>query len=993
MGQERAPFVVCDFEGGLGGWVTNDAVKYSGKTKDTPLISIALSEEARSGRQALQVTFHPGQGWANAFVPLSQEGERWAALGIDELSLWLRGDGSDKQVKIDLQAWSDDLKPTFFGLPVSLKETAWHELVIPLSDFQAVNPDHPLRLEALISLQVDGSGELGPATVWLDDITVRSAHGEGARFATGPLDDKIAALPSVTGLRRVGTWGVPPLNETALAQCRALGLGFASQGDARLRQQQLFLEGIATNHTPGRPQPAELLSGLGFTDEDFDQDAEGRRTGEGIESAVFSPEVVDRFSAWVGERIAARQGAPWVGSFMLSSPISMYGEVHYSASTGGQYAVFSRPAKQNFRTWLRRQYNDDLAALSRAWGEPIADWDDVIPPQGPQAGPDGIDTRTAWSDFMHWYTGWLEEVTRRELIAARRETDKPLAVMMGGPKVGPSQGIALGNIGPIVKLLGQVRPAFLSDTDSQTLFSCRYTRAACSQYGVDQSLENVGPPYLQVFHQYDTLLNVLACGGDAAHLAHWGELYDTSTWFGRTWARLAPLLGRYRTHYRKSDAALFHSYMTSWYRPDRSNTDALRLYDSTNTLWHPDRGYPSWGRVLGSPDVVDDVMIEDGALDGRKLLVIPNSSVTVTSRKAVEAIRRFVEAGGTLIGFGPGCLAYTVEPDRSLEKGDTILFAPTSGANSMVSPFFQQKLGKGRVVLFPTPADPVHERPFCEEAMRLLAAEAEKAGVRTWCQGDPEHRMNLMYAGRDENSGKHLFVADFTRYVRNDLPDAIFWTDCTFTPTFAPSLTGDAELVGLTDSFASCEGGEAEFDPAAHTLVVRFRLPGKLSLTFGQGRSGLSLANNPLLLWEGDDLVLRPVGTYGDPQTQEPIRIGADGSLDPATASVITLVHGGLHRPKFGGGPTFRLTLDRPGAFIVHVNSVAKLGAGLIVTLDGREVVHRDLPDKDGENGAHAKEYDEDIVVELSPGEHEIRIDNPGGDWFSLDRYTFRGLK
>jgi hypothetical protein len=1004
--QGEMGLVVSDFENGLGGWVTNDAVKYSGKTEDTPLVSVVATDVAHSGRGGLEIRFHPGEGWANAYVNVAQAGERWAAEGVDELSLWLKGDGSEKQVKIDLQAWTDDLKPTFFGVPVSLKETEWHELVLPLAELQASNPDHPLRLEALISLQVDGSGEIGPATLWVDDITARNARGEGARFASGPLDNRIAALPAVTAMPRLGTWGFPPLNETALTQCRLIGLGFGSQGEGRLRQQQLFLEGVASNQAPGRPQPGEALAGLGLTDEDFDQDAQGRRTGEGVESAVFLPEVVDRYCRWISERVAARRDARWVSSFMLSSPISMYGEVHYSASSGGQYATFSRPAKANFRTWLKREYGDDLGALSQAWGRQFGAWDEVPPPEGPHAGPEGIDTRTEWSDFMHWYNGWLEEVTRRELVAARRQTAKPLAVMMGGPKVGPSQGIALGNVGPIVKLLGQVRPSFLNDTDAQTLFSCRYTRAACSQYGVDLMLENVGPPYLQVFHQYNMALNVLACGGDMAHLAHWGELYDASTWFGRTWAGLAPLLHTYRTGHVESDAALFHSYMTSWYRGDRSNADALRLYDSTNTLWYPDRGYPSWGRALGSPDVVDDVMIEDGALNGRKLLVIPNSSATVTSRKAVGALREWVEAGGTVVGFGPGCLAYTVEEDRSLK--------PTPGMAGLVpaervedlarrapthsSPLFvEQQVGRGRALLYLTPADPAHdvtyERPFTEEAMQLLAMEAHRAGVRTWCLGDADYRVNLMYAGRERNSGKHLFVADFTRYVRNDLPDAIFQTDCTLTPTFDPSLEGEAELVGITDSFTSCQGGQAQFDAAARTLVVRFRLPGEMSLTFGQGQSGLALAKHPLLLWQGDDLVLRPVGTYGDRQTQEPIRVAGDGSLDPEAAKVITLVHGDLHRPKFGGGPTFRLTLPQPGTLVAHVNSVAALGAALAVTVDGREVLRQDLPDKDGGNNQYAREYDQAFVVELTAGEHEVKIDNTGGDWFSVDRYVFRGLR
>jgi len=1004
IGQMRTSLLVSDFETGLGGWVTNDAIKHSGQTKDTPLVSATLSDEAHSGAHSLQVTFHPGQGWAGAYVPVAEAGERWAAAGVDELSLWVKGDGSDKQLKIDLQAWTDDLKPTFFGVPVSLKETAWHEMVIPLADLQATNPDHPIRLEALIALQVDGSGELGPATLWVDDITARNAHGQGARFASGPLDSRIAALPPVKGIPRLGTWGFPPRSDAALAQCKQIGLGFGSQGGGRLQQQQMFLEGVASNHCPGRPQPAELLSGLGLTDADFDQDAEGRRTGEGVESAVFHPEVVDRYCRWVAERVAARKDAPWVSSFMLSSPISMYGEVHYSASTAGQYAVFSRPAKDNLRNWLKRQYAGDLAALSRAWGQTPASWEDVMPPTGPQAGPEGIDTRTAWSDFMHWYTWWLEEVTRRELVAARRETNKPLAVMMGGPKVGPSQGIALGNIGPIVRLLGEFRPSFLNDTDSQTLFSCRYTRAACSQYGVDLMLENVGPPYLQVFHQYDMALNAIACGADIAHLAHWGELYDRTTWFGKTWEGLAPLLHRYRTSYVKSDAAIFHSYMTSWYRPDRSNMDALRLYDSTNTLWYPDRGYASWGRALGSPDVVDDAMVEDGALEGRKLLVIPNSSVTVTSRKAVEAIRKWVEGGGTLIGFGPGCLAYTVEADRSVR--------PTPGMAGLVpadrvaelaqraptfsSPMFvEQKVGRGRAVLYFTPADPgndvTYEQPWTEEAAQLLAVAAHEAGVRIWCQGDADNRINLMYAGRDANSGKHIFVADFTRYVRNDLPDAIFWTDCTFTPTFDPSLKGDAELVGITDALTSCTDCAADFNPSAHTVIVRFRIGAKLSLTFGKSPSGLAVARNPLLLWEGEDLVLRPVGTYGDSQTQEPIRIGADGSLDPRAARVITLVHGDLHRPKFGGGPTF--VLSGPAKLTVHVNSVAKLGAVLTITVDEREVLRQDLPDKDGDNNQYAKEYDQEFAVDVPAGEHAVRIDNAGGDWYSVDRYTFRGLK
>jgi len=660
----------------------------------------------------------------------------------------------------------------------------------------------------------------------------RNARGQGAVYAASPVDARVQALPPVQGLPRLGMWGFPPLSPKGLALARQLGLGFGSNSESRLQQGLAFVEGLASNDCPGRPGP-EAFADLDLSAEDFDQDAQGRRTGEGVESAVFSPAVIDRFCGAISDRVRARSRAPYVSSFMLSSPVSMYGEVHYAASTAGQYAVFSRPAKDGFRAWLKGRYGGDLAALATAWGETPASWEAILPPQGPLAGPAGIDTRTAWSDFMHWYNGWLEEVTRRSLEAARAETDKTLAVMMGGPKIGLRQGLALGNIGPIVKLLGRTKPAFFSDTDSQTLFSCRYSRAACSQYGVDLMLEHVGPPYLHRFHQYNMALNVLACGADAAHLAQTGELYEPGHWFGPTWAGLAPLLLRYRSGYQKSDAALFHSYLTSWYRPDRSNGDCVRLYDGTNTLWYPTKGYPSWGRALGSPDVVDDQMVEDGALADRSLLVIPNSSVTVTSRRVVTAITDWVRQGGTIVGFGEGCLAYTLESDRSLSATPGLAgLLPPEVIRAGEAPRVEATVGRGRAVLYRTPAA---DGPFLHEAMPLLEAEAERANVRRWCRADPEHAVNLMYAGRDTLSGKHLFVADFTRSVRNDPPsaEAEFWSDRSFDLTFAPSLTGAAELVGLTDCFESCRGGEAAFDQASHVLTVRFSLPGTLTLKFG----------------------------------------------------------------------------------------------------------------------------------------------------------------
>ena len=65
------PSFVFDFESGIAGWITNDAMKYSGRTQDTPLVSIAPAEDGHPGKGSLDVTFHVGEGWAGAYILLA----------------------------------------------------------------------------------------------------------------------------------------------------------------------------------------------------------------------------------------------------------------------------------------------------------------------------------------------------------------------------------------------------------------------------------------------------------------------------------------------------------------------------------------------------------------------------------------------------------------------------------------------------------------------------------------------------------------------------------------------------------------------------------------------------------------------------------------------------------------------------------------------------------------------------------------------------------
>lgn len=843
---------VSNFEEGFLGWDINVTPPAGAPASKSPLVSLSLANEAHTGQHSLQVTFHPGQGRAAARFKAIPMANLWASAQIDELVFWIKGDGSDKEIQFVLNAfpgnWSE---PTPFTFPLSLKETNWHEVVIPLTRLQASVPDKALCLKGLFTLELARTDGAAQAQVWIDDLVARGAHGEGKQFAVSPLDNVMAGVKPPASRPRLSLWGAPIRWGATPGEARAYGLDFYSSSlDCPLVGQKEYLEGIITYAVPERPATDGLLSGLGLTAQDYDQDAQGKGLNEGIQSSIFHPAVVERYCQYMAAAVRGLTDDPWIESFAFLSPISMYGEAHYSPSIGGKYAVYSRPALKNFQGWMKRQYRDDLASIARAWGEPLKDWNEVVPPDGPKAVSDGIDTRRSWSDFMHWYNAWYEEVHERMLVVARRETPRPLGLLLGGPQVGAWQGISLGNIGPVTKILSRHKPNLFHPTDGETLFSVKYARTACAQYRIQaMTTENVGDPDIQIYHQFNIMFNVLAgavdrfniCGGDRLFLTN-----KKDEPFGQTWRAVGPVLQRYRTTYRKSDAAFFHSYLTSWFRPNRSNMDTLDLYDKTNRFLYDlndmtrkkDKNYPSWGRALGGPDVVDDVMIEDGGLAGRKLLVIPNSSVTVTSRKAVEAIRAWVKAGGTLIGFGPGCLAWTLEPDRTLKSTPSMdgMVSDEASAKTRTGEAgltkTETKLGQGRVIIYATPADPVHQKDFTEKMLPVLAEEARQAGVRSDCHAESNGALtediNLLYCGPDLRSGCHLFVVDL---MQQGMPELKFWSGRTFDLVFDPALKGEAELVGATDNFKSCEGGEAEYDQKTRILTVRFKLPTRLTLT------------------------------------------------------------------------------------------------------------------------------------------------------------------
>jgi len=97
----------------------------------------------------------------------------------------------------------------------------------------------------------------------------------------------------------------------------------------------------------------------------------------------------------------------------------------------------------------------------------------------------------------------------------------------------------------------------------------------------------------------------------------------------------------------------------------------------------------------------------------------------------------------------------------------------------------------------------------------------------------------------------------------------------------------------------------------------------------------------------------------------------------------------GRYHPELRNNPTFVVSFPYGGEAVIHVYSVASSGAVLEVYLDGLLAESVSLPDLDGKDDAAANEYDKEITVPVPPGRHEIRLDNPGNDWFTFDYVKF----
>ena len=105
---------------------------------------------------------------------------------------------------------------------------------------------------------------------------------------------------------------------------------------------------------------------------------------------------------------------------------------------------------------------------------------------------------------------------------------------------------------------------------------------------------------------------------------------------------------------------------------------------------------------------------------------------------------------------------------------------------------------------------------------------------------------------------------------------------------------------------------------------------------------------------------------------------------------LFTPLQGRLHQ-ELRNPPTFLVNAPQGGQLLVHVRAVAIPGARVELREGARSLQAFDLPDRDGKNDASAREWDRTLAFDLPAGQHQLTLDNTGGDWVALDWLCFSG--
>ena len=346
--------------------------------------------------------------------------------------------------------------------------------------------------------------------------------------------------------------------------------------------------------------------------------------------SVFSPKTVEAYDRVFAELKSAL--GPQIDALRIGSPYD-YGETHYPAGDSNRafpdahmhqgWWAGEPEAKQHFRRWVEKEYGDS-DRLNAAWGTQFSGFAFDYPrdPTSPRA----------WLDFVEWYhEAFIERLGVLFDVARRHFPETPICVNLGWPL----EKIVLGqDLTGLVKMLAAKGITVRTPTGPMVthLYSRRVATAARFYH----------PPKL----------STEPADGAAPLKEIAGALFKDLT-TGTTWHfDYLDNMDRARALFQHARALPRHAYP----RIDAAVVFSTAAHRLENWEWHEGfrGGYPEgmapWLEGLRDVldyDVVDERLIDDGALRNYRLLIWP-FGIRIEAR-TIEKIRDWVEHGGTLL--------------------------------------------------------------------------------------------------------------------------------------------------------------------------------------------------------------------------------------------------------------------------------------------------------------------------------------------------------
>ena len=367
---------------------------------------------------------------------------------------------------------------------------------------------------------------------------------------------------------------------------------------------------------------------------------------------IFNPSVRKAYLQVV-ENLTRRYGNDGrVSGFTLFGPGPMIEwEYYFSNWKDPKFPAYSSSAQNRFRRYLQGKY-PDLPRVNARWGTIFASWDEIPVPRPLAKFQEGsFDLRPEWSDFVDWYQSELLLFLEETLQTARKNTGKPVLVLFAST-YGFLQGRAGVSWGKIVKAISKYNPVAIKSNGTEKMITA-YARKITSFYRVGLWLES---PQIKSMEVIDSLVG--DASGFNVDFIHVNSLTSLLELFGEDLPAMKNHILLVKPVARQTRNVVFLHNATAGFLQfqkdhgvlDYQNIDLIASYAS-GPLW---KNTLNIGQYLGLPDVLDETLVNDGALNAYGTLIIPNRYPFILTTDTMDKILLWVRQGGTLIYVNKG---------------------------------------------------------------------------------------------------------------------------------------------------------------------------------------------------------------------------------------------------------------------------------------------------------------------------------------------------